>query len=223
MVITVVLVDDNEAFREGFAMLLRSIDGIDLVAEAESGEAALRSVADVQPDVVVMDLNLPGLSGIETTARIVEVSPHIRVLALTMLDEDASVLAAMRAGASGYLVKGAGQAEIVRAIHAVAAGEAIFGPAVAKRILEQIAGSVPERPFPELTEREHQVLDLVARGDDNAAIARTLAIAPKTVRNHLSMIFLKLQVSDRSRAIVRAREAGLGGSGSRAGAARSFE
>lgn len=209
--VNVLLVDDNEAFREGFGMLLRSIDGIDLVAEAASGEEALRTVAEVQPDVVVMDLNLPGINGIDATAQIIAASPHIRVLALTMLDQDASVLAAMRAGASGYLVKGAGQAEIVRAIHAVAAGEAIFGPGVARRILELMTRPSQTRPFPELTDREHEVLDLVARGDDNASIARTLAISPKTVRNHLSMIFVKLQVRDRARAIVRAREAGLGG------------
>lgn len=211
MTINVVLVDDNEAFREGFGMLLHSIDGIDLVAEAASAEEALRTVAGAQPDVVVMDLNLPGMNGIEATARIVAASPHIRVLALTMLDQDASVLAAMRAGASGYVIKGAGQAEIVRAIHAVAAGEAIFGPGVARQILGRLTRPVHERPFPELTDREHEVLELVARGDDNASIARALAISPKTVRNHLSMIFVKLQISDRARAIVRAREAGLGG------------
>ncbi len=211
MIIRTVLVDDNEAFREGFSMLLRSIDGIELVAYAATGEDALISVARTQPDVVIMDLHLPRMNGIEATERIVATSPHIRILVLSMLEDDASVLAAMRAGASGYLVKGAGQAEIVRAIEAVAAGEAIFGPGVAKRILDQVSRPPEARPFPELTERERGVLDLVARGEDNASIARTLRISSKTVRNHLSAIFTKLQVNDRARAIVLAREAGLGG------------
>jgi DNA-binding NarL/FixJ family response regulator len=211
MTIRLALVEDNEAFREGFAMLLRSLDGIELVAQAVSGEDALLTVARTQPDVLVMDLNLPGIDGIETTKRLVNSSPHIRVLVLSMLEDDASVLAAMRAGACGYLVKGASQAEIVRAIEAVAAGQAIFGPRVARRILDQAAKPAADPPFPNLTERERAILDHLARGEDNTAIARSLGIAPKTVRNHLSTIFAKLQVPDRSRAIIRAREAGLGG------------
>lgn len=211
MTIKVLLVEDNEAFREGFAMLLRSLDGVDLTGEASSGEDAIRAAARLQPDVVVMDLHLPGMNGVQATERIVATSPHIHVLVLSMLDDDASVLAAMRAGASGYLVKGAGQAEILRAIQAVAAGEAIFAPKVAKRFLEQIARPSSTRPFTDLTDREHEILELLARGEDNAGIARRLGISPKTVRNHLSTVFTKLQVSDRARAIVRAREAGLGG------------
>lgn len=141
-----------------------------------------------------MDFNLPGIDGIETTERLVSGSPHIRVLVLSMLEDDASVLAAMRAGARGYLVKGAGQAEIVRAIEAVAAGQAIFGPGVAQRILEQASKPAADPPLPELTARERAILDLLARGDDNTAIARSLGIAPKTVRNHPSTIFVKLRV-----------------------------
>jgi DNA-binding NarL/FixJ family response regulator len=175
MTIRLALVEDNEAFREGFAMLLRSLDGIELVAQAASGEDALLTVARTQPDVLVMDLNLPGIDGIETTKRLVDSSPHIRVLVLSMLEDDASVLAAMRAGARGYLVKGASQAEIVRAIEAVAAGQAIFGPRVARRILDQAAKPAVDPPFPNLTERERAILDHLARGEDNTAIARSLA------------------------------------------------
>lgn len=211
MTTRIALADDSAAFREGFAMLMRSLPGMDLVGEAATGAEAVRLVARVQPDVVVMDLHMPDLDGIEATRRVTEVSPHIRVLVLTMSADDNSVLAAMRAGASGYLVKGAAQAEIVRAISAVAAGEVIFGPAVARQVLARITGdSATGAPFPDLTDRERQVLELVARGESNSAISRSLDIADKTVRNHLSSIFTKLQVQDRAQAIVRARESGLG-------------
>lgn len=193
-------------------MLLRSLPDVELVGEAATGAEAVRMAARVQPDVIVMDLHMPDLGGIEATRRVTDVSPHIRVLVLTMSADDDSVLAAMRAGASGYLVKGAAQAEIVRAISSVAAGEVIFGPAVARQVLARITGDArTATPFPELTEREREVLELVARGESNAAISRRLAIADKTVRNHLSSIFAKLQVADRAQAIVRARESGLGG------------
>lgn len=193
-------------------MLLRSLPDVELVGEAATGAEAVRMAARVQPDVIVMDLHMPDLGGIEATRRVTDVSPHIRVLVLTMSADDDSVLAAMRAGASGYLVKGAAQAEIVRAISSVAAGEVIFGPAVARQVLARITGDArTAAPFPELTEREREVLELVARGESNAAISRRLAIADKTVRNHLSSIFAKLQVADRAQAIVRARESGLGG------------
>lgn len=210
MTIRVVLVDDSEPFREGFAMLLRSLDGIELVAQAGSAEDGLLTAARTQPDVVVMDLHLPGTNGIEATARILATSPHIRVLVLTMLDDDASVVGAMRAGASGYLVKGAGQAEIVRAIEAVAAGEAIFGPAAARHVLTQLTAPSAEQPFPELSRREREVLELLAEGNDNAGIASSLGLTAKTVRNHLSTVFSKLGVTDRGQAIVVAREAGVG-------------
>jgi DNA-binding NarL/FixJ family response regulator len=167
-----------------------------------------------QPDVVVMDLKLPGLDGIEATRRIVAASPHIAVLVLTMYDDDASVFEAMRAGARGYLLKGADQSEIVRAVADVADGGAIFGPSVARRVIEYFAAprppAVPELVFPQLTVREHEVLDLIAAGRSNADVAAGLVLSPKTVRNHVSNIFAKLHVADRSAAIVKAREAGLG-------------
>ena len=160
-----------------------------------------------------MDLHMPTLNGIEATRRIVHHSPHVGVLVLTMLEEDASIFAAIRAGARGYLLKGADRDEIVRAVRAIAAGEAIFGPAIAQRVIEYFAD--PQNPgpplvFPELTEREREVLDLVAQGHNNDTIARTLFLSPKTIRNHISNIFVKLHVADRAQAIVRAREAGLG-------------
>jgi DNA-binding NarL/FixJ family response regulator len=160
-----------------------------------------------------MDLRMPGLDGIEATRRIVGASPHVAVLVLTMYEDDASVFSAMRAGARGYLLKGAEQAEIVRAVAAVAGGEAIFGASVAGRIIEFFAAPRPrgtEVVFPQLTAREHEVLDLIAAGRSNADLAATLVLSPKTVRNHVSNIFTKLQVADRAQAIVLARDAGLG-------------
>lgn len=210
MSIRVVLVDDSEAFREGFAMLLRSLDGIELVAQAGSAEDGVLTASRTQPDVVVMDLHLPNANGIAATERILATSPHIRVLVLTMLEDDASVIGAMRAGASGYLVKGAGQAEIVRAIEAVAAGEAIFGPAIARQVLTQLGSPARDHPFPDLTGREREVLELLAAGNDNARIAAALGVSSKTVRNHLSTVLSKLGVVDRGQAIVVAREAGVG-------------
>ncbi len=207
----VVLADDNPAFREGFALLLGSLDGFELTGTAATGNEAVRQAARLQPDVVVMDLHMPDGTGIEATRQITAASPHIRVLVLTMHEDDESVLTAMQAGASGYLVKGATQAEIARAISAVAAGEVIFGPAIARRVLERLVQPAPQAvPFPDLTQRERGVLALVAEGQANQVIARRLEISDKTVRNHLSNIFLKLQVGDRSQAIVKARQAGLG-------------
>jgi DNA-binding NarL/FixJ family response regulator len=184
-----------------------------VVAEEADGLGAVTAVHAHQPDVVVMDLRMPGLDGIEATRRIVGTSPHVAVLVLTMYEDDASVFSAMRAGARGYLLKGADQAEIVRAVAAVAGGEAIFGAAVATRILEFFAAGRPreaEMVFPQLTAREHEVLDLIAAGRSNAELAATLVLSPKTIRNHVSNIFTKLQVADRAQAIVLARDAGLG-------------
>jgi DNA-binding NarL/FixJ family response regulator len=167
-----------------------------------------------QPDVVVMDLHMPGLDGVAATREIVRVSPHVAVLVLTMFDDDDSVFAAMRAGARGYVLKGANQADVVRAVHLVGAGGAMFGPAVAQRVIEFFARPRPATTpiaFPELTDREHEVLDLLAAGHSNSTIASRLRISDKTVRNHVSNIFTKLAVADRAQAIVRAREAGLGG------------
>jgi len=206
----VLVADDHPVFRDGLRALLGSTPDTELVAEAATGEEAVAAASEQQPDVVVMDLHMPGLNGIEATQQIVQTSPHLAVLVLTMLDDDESVFAAMRAGARGYLLKGAGQEEILRGIRAVASGEAIFGPAIAERVLDYFSAPRPPEPFPELTERERELLELVAQGRSNQEIARHFVLSPKTVRNHVSNIFTKLQVADRAQAIVRAREAGLG-------------
>jgi DNA-binding NarL/FixJ family response regulator len=213
--IRLLIADDHPAFRAGLRMLLESLEdvAIAVVAEAETGEQALETAIELSPDVIVMDLQMPGLGGIETTRRVVRAVPGVRVLVLTMFDDDYSVFAALRAGAHGYLLKGAGQEQLARAIKAVAEGESIFGPAIATRVIESFASTgVTRRPvaFPELSEREREVLDLIARGMANPDIARRLVLSPKTVRNHVSNILAKLQARDRSTAIVRAREAGLG-------------
>lgn len=207
----VLLADDHPVFRRGLRMLLDAQpEGAEIVGEASNGAEAVELARELQPDVVVMDLQMPELNGIEATQRIVEESPHIGVLVLTMFEDDDSVFAAMRAGARGYLLKGADQAEIVRAIHAVGSGEAIFGPHIARRVMDFFSGERTAVPFPDLTAREREVLELVAQGRSNADITRTLVLSPKTVRNHVSNVFTKLQVADRAQAIVRAREAGLG-------------
>jgi DNA-binding NarL/FixJ family response regulator len=211
--VRIVVADDHPLYRRGLAALLSAPDGWEVVAEESDGVGVVTAAHAEQPDVVVMDLRMPGLDGIEATRRIVATSPHVAVLVLTMYDDDASVFAAMRAGARGYLLKGADQTEIVRAVAAVAGGEAIFGPSVAARIIEFFAADRPrgtELVFPQLTAREHEVLDLIAAGRSNSELASTLVLSPKTVRNHVSNIFTKLQVADRAQAIVLAREAGLG-------------
>jgi DNA-binding NarL/FixJ family response regulator len=210
--IRVVLADDHPVVRSGLRALLDSLDGYEVVAEAVDGEAAVRETQLTTPDVVLMDIRMPGLDGIEATRRIRAAVPGTAVLVLTMFDDDDTVFGAMRAGAQGYLLKGAEQDEIDRAIRAVVAGEAIFSPGVAQRVLGYFA-SPPAAldPFPELTSREREVLDLVAAGKRNQAIADDLFLSPKTVANHISSIFVKLAVADRSAAIVRARQGGLGG------------
>lgn len=213
--IRVLLADDHPVYRDGLAALLASVEGLDVVGTAEDGEAAVVLATELQPDVVVMDVQMPGLDGIEATRRLTAANPHIGVVILTMGEEDATLFSAMQAGARGYLLKGANQAEIVRAVTAVARGEAIFGPAIARRIAEffagsPAAGSAAEQAFPQLTAREREILELVAAGRSNAQIAGTLFLSPKTVRNNVSNIFAKLHVADRAEAIVRAREAGLG-------------
>lgn len=209
------IADDHPAFRAGLRLLLESLSAfeVDVVGEAESGEQALEAAIELSPDVIVMDLQMPGLGGIETTRRVVAAAPHVRVLVLTMFEDESSVFAALRAGAHGYVLKGAGQEQLARAIQAVSEGESIFSPAIATRVIESFARpTVSERPliFPELTQREREVLDLIARGRSNPEITRQLVLSPKTVRNHVSNILAKLQARDRSEAIVRAREAGLG-------------
>ena len=210
----VLLADDHPMFRDGLAVALGALAGVDVVGAVSSGEEAIAEAARLQPDVVVMDINMPGVNGIDATRRIVAESPHIGVLVLTMFDEDESVFQAMRAGARGYLLKGADRDDVLRAVHAVGRGDAIFGPALAQRLIGYFAaGRAGAVPFGDLTEREREVLELVARGHSNVEISRALMISAKTVRNHVSNVFAKLQVSDRAQAIVRAREAGLGASG----------
>jgi DNA-binding NarL/FixJ family response regulator len=216
MSIRVLVVDDHPTFRRGLGALLASLPDVELVGEAADGESAVELTASLGPDVVVMDLNMPGTGGIEATRRIVAAQPSIAVLALTMLDDDESVFAAMRAGARGYVVKGADTDDVLRALESVARGDAVFGPAVAGRVLSYLTRPLSARDpmlFPELSEREREVLELMARGLSNGEIARRLFVSPKTVRNHASNVFTKLQVSDRSEAVLRARRAGLGGGG----------
>jgi DNA-binding NarL/FixJ family response regulator len=210
--IRVLVADDHAGFRSGLEALLATQADLEIVGEAETGEEAVERALALQPDVVLMDLNMPGLDGIAATRRIVDTSPHIAVLVLTMADNDAAVFDALRAGARGYLLKGADRAELTRAIRAVASGEAIFGPDVARRLMAYFADAPIRAPaFPDLSERELEVLELIARGMSNQQIVDRLVISPKTVRNHISNIFSKLQVRDRAEAVVRAREAGLGG------------
>ncbi|HEX6556371.1 MAG TPA: response regulator transcription factor [Ktedonobacteraceae bacterium] len=209
----VLLVDDHPLVRNGLRALLASVPGMMVVGEATSGEEAITQAAELQPDIILMDLHMPGLNGVEATRRIVQVHPHIGILVLTMLEDDASVFAAMRAGARGYLLKGADQAEVLRAISVVAHGEAIFSPSIAQRLMQYFANmqpSLPQAAFPDLTEREREILGLIALGKSNAEIAEDLVLSPKTVSNHVSNIFSKLQVVDRAQAVLRARQAGLG-------------
>jgi DNA-binding NarL/FixJ family response regulator len=211
--IRILVADDHEAFRTGLEALLATIGGVEVVGSAADGESAVELAVEAQPDVVIMDLNLPGIDGIEATRRIVGTSPHVAVLVLSMYDDDDQVFGALKAGARGYLLKGADRAELARAIRGVTSGEAIFGPAIARRLVAFFAARPATEPtvFPELTQREREILDLVARGLNNAQITQRLVLSPKTVRNHVSNIFSKLQVADRAQAIVRARQAGMGG------------
>ena len=217
--IRVLIADDHPVFRYGMSALLGSVADAEVVGEATTGEEAVALAETIRPDVILMDIKMPGINGIEATRRIVQAYPGIGILALTMLEDDDAVFAAMRAGARGYLVKGADQGEVLRAIRAVASGEAIFGQAIARRMMHFFAAP-PEgalrKAFPDLTEREREILLLMAEGRSNSQIAQRLLLSEKTVRNHISNIFGKLQVTNRAEAIVRAREAGLGGVGTRA-------
>ncbi len=209
----VLVADDHLIFRDGLRALLSSVPDAELVGEAATGEEAVALASSLQPDLVLMDLQMPDLNGIEATRRILRDSPHIRVLVVTMFEDDSSVLAAMRAGARGFLLKGATHSEMARAIRAVGEGEAIFSPAIAARLMEYFASFRPAampQVFPELSDREREVLDLIAQGHQNPDIAMRLVLSPKTVRNHVTNILSKLQVADRSEAMIRAREAGLG-------------
>ncbi len=211
--IRILIADDHALFREGLCALLNSIPDAEVVGEAATGEEAVSRAAQLQPDVMLMDIQMPGINGIEATRRIARDSPYIGVIVMTMFEDDDSVFAAMRAGARGYVLKGADQEEILKVIRAVAAGEAHFGPEIARRLMSFFAAPKPSavvEAFPDLTAREREILDLIARGRNNQEIASRLYLSPKTIRNHVSNIFAKLQVADRTQAIVRAREAGLG-------------
>lgn len=211
MTLRIVVADDHGIVREGLGALLSAHDGYELAGTAATGAEAVRAAVTLHPDVVVMDIQMPDLTGIEATRQITRAAPDVAVLILTMFDDDESVFAAMRAGARGYVLKGAAPDNVIRAIAAVAAGEAIFGPGVARRALAYMSGPRTEQAaFPELTPREREVLDLIAAGLGNATIAARLGLAPATVGNHITNIFGKLQVASRAEAIVRARSAGLG-------------
>ena len=212
--IRVLIADDHPHFRDGLRALLLSASDLEVIGEASDGREAISLAEALQPDVILMDLGMPGVNGIEATRAILRTSPHISILVISMQEDDDSVFAALQAGARGYLLKGALKAEILRSIKAVSSGEAIFGPAIARRLMQYFSSphpaAAPPDAFPELTEREHEILELIARHETNPEIADRLHLSPKTVRNHVSNIFTTLQVADRAQAIIRAREAGLG-------------
>ena len=213
--ITILIADDHPPLRAGLRALLESAPDVVVVGEAGSGAEAVIQASKLQPDVILMDVQMPDVNGIEATRRILHTSPHIAILVLTMFEDDDFVFAALRAGARGYLLKGTMKADLLRAIHAVASGEAIFGAAIARRLMNFFAevqkpATALNYVFPELTEREREILNLIASHRSNSEIAHELDIRLKTVRNHVSNIFSKMQVADRAQAILRAREAGLG-------------
>lgn len=216
MTIKVLIADDHVFYREGVRALLSNVPEVEVVGEANNGEEAIAQANNLQPNVILMDLKMPGMNGIDATRKINEVYPNIGVLVITMFDDDDSVFAAMRAGARGYLLKDADKDEVVRAIVAVERGEAIFSPAIAQRMMQYFSAPASSSKknqfaeFAELTERELEILDLIAQGHNNLTIANKLSLSIKTVQNYVSSILTKLQVADRSQAIVRAREAGLG-------------
>jgi DNA-binding NarL/FixJ family response regulator len=211
--IHVLIADDHVLYREGVRKMLSVAPDIEIVGEAANGDEAITQALALQPDIILMDLKMPGLNGIEATRRILYASPRIGVLVITMFETDETVFAAMRAGARGYLLKDADQEEVLRAVKAVSRGEAIFSPAIAERLIHYFAALKPstaDRAFPELTDREREILHLIAQGHSNSEIAERLLLSIKTVQNHVSNIFSKLQVADRAQAIIRARDAGLG-------------
>lgn len=210
--IRLLIADDHAFYREGVRTMLLGLPDMEVIGEAANGDETIAQAESFQPDVILMDIKMPGTNGIEATRHILQASPHIKVLVVTMFEDDDSVFAAMRAGARGYLLKDADQDELVRAVKAVSRGEAIFSPAIAQRMIHYFS-ALPQTAsaiaFPDLTEREREILQRIAQGESNATIAKHLALSLKTVQNHVSNIFSKLQVADRSQAIVRARDAGL--------------
>jgi DNA-binding NarL/FixJ family response regulator len=214
--IRALIADDHPLFREGMRGRLDRVADIEVVGEASSGDEAVELACELGPEVILMDIKMPGKNGIEATREILQTNQEIGVLMLTMFEDDDSVFAAMRAGAKGYLLKDSSGEGIVHAIRAVASGEAVFGPGVAERIMGFFSATRPaasQRTFPELTEREEEILSLVAEGKSNQEIAGELFVSLKTVRNHISNILLKLQVADRAQAVIRARKAGMGRDG----------
>jgi len=213
--ITILIADDHQSFRSGLRALLESSQDVVIVGEVGTGSEAVEQAMKLQPDVILMDIQMSDINGIEATRRILHTSPHIAILVLTMFEDDDFVFSALRAGARGYLLKGTMKADLLRAIHTVANGEAIFGAAIARRLMKfftevQQPAKHLQFIFPELTDREREILNLIASHLSNAEIAQQLNISLKTVRNHVSNIFSKLQVVDRTQAILKAREAGLG-------------
>ena len=211
-IIRILMADDHTLFRDGMRALFGTLPDTELVGEAANGNEAIAKAEELQPDVVLMDIQMPDRNGVEATRQIVQTSPNIGVIIVTMFEDDDSLFAAMRAGARGYVLKGADQEEMLRAIRAVSRGEALFGPAIAARLASffNSSSSLSATAFPNLTDRERDVLNLLAQGLSNQEIAGRLVISVKTVRNHVSNIFSKLQVVDRVQAIIRARDAGMG-------------
>ena len=211
--IRVLIADDHGVVREGLRAVLGSEPDMEVVGEAATGKEVVERAAELRPDVILMDIQMPGMNGIEATRRIIEANQEIGVIILTMYEDDDSVFSAMRAGARGYVLKGAHPSEILKVLRAVADGEAYFGTEIAKRLMNFFSApkpASPEEAFPELSSREREILDLIAQGHSNAKIAARLFISPRTVSNHISHIFTKLQIADRAHAIIRAREEGLG-------------
>jgi DNA-binding NarL/FixJ family response regulator len=208
--IRILVADDHTVFREGLLAVLGRESDMEVVGEAATGKEVLERATELRPDVILMDLQMPNVNGIEATRRLLETNPHVGVVVLTMFEDDDSVFSAMRAGARGYVLKVAEPAEILKVVRAVAVGDAYFGAEIARHFMDFFSApkpASPEEAFPELTSREVEILDLIAQGHTNAKIAARLFVSPNTVRNHISHIFGKLQVADRSHAIVRAREA----------------
>ena len=215
--IRVLIADDHALFREGVNAILKSVPDIELVGEAGTGQEAFTLASDLKPDVILMDIQMPDVNGVDATERILQTQPEAGIIIVTMLEDDDSLFSAIRAGARGYVLKGADKAEMLKSIRAVAEGEALFGPAIATRLLNlfhhrsaQPKSGTQAAAFPDLTDREREILSHIARGDTNSEIAEELTISLKTVRNHVSSIFNKLQVTNRAQAAIRARDAGLG-------------
>jgi DNA-binding NarL/FixJ family response regulator len=214
--IRLLVADDHALFREGLRALFSVTPGIEVVGEAADGEETVALADKLNPDIILMDINMPGMDGLQATRRVLQANPSVGVIMVTMVEENAALFSAMRAGARGYVLKGAHHQELLQTVRAVASGHVLFGPSTATRIMgffqDFEAGATPapqEETFPELTPRELEVLELIAQGSNNSQIAETLVLTNKTVRNHITSIFAKLQVADRAQAIIKARDAGL--------------